>query len=97
MRLYVSKHSRVLACVVSQSSLYDCIKERQYDDPHLLVVKDTVQHGDAKEVTIGDTGVVRMQGHICVPNVNGLCELILGEAHNLRYSIYRVPQRYIRT
>ena len=26
----------------------------QYDDPYLLVLKDMVQHGDAKEVTIGD-------------------------------------------
>lgn len=26
----------------------------QYDDPYLLVLKDMVQHGDAKEVTVGD-------------------------------------------
>ncbi|XP_070054194.1 uncharacterized protein [Nicotiana tomentosiformis] len=33
--------------------------ERHYDNPHLLVLKDTVQHGDAKEVSIGDNGVVK--------------------------------------
>ncbi|XP_070034489.1 uncharacterized protein [Nicotiana tomentosiformis] len=32
-------------------------QERQYDDPHLLVLKDTVQHGDAKEVTIVDDDI----------------------------------------
>ncbi|XP_070046333.1 uncharacterized protein [Nicotiana tomentosiformis] len=69
--------SRFLACVVSQSSLYDCIRERQYDDPHLLVLKDTVQHGDAKEVTIGGDSVLWMYGRLCVPNVDGLRELIL--------------------
>jgi len=33
--------------VVSRSSLFDRIRERQYDDPHLLVLKDRVFHGDA--------------------------------------------------
>ncbi|XP_070034442.1 uncharacterized protein [Nicotiana tomentosiformis] len=59
-------------------------QERQYDDPYLLVLKDTVQHGDAKEVTIGDDGVLWMYGRLCVPNVDGLHELILQEAHSLR-------------
>nr|XP_016489097.1 PREDICTED: uncharacterized mitochondrial protein AtMg00860-like [Nicotiana tabacum] len=54
------------------SSLFERIKERQCDDPHLLVLKDTVQCGDVKEVTIGDDGVLGVQGHICVLNVDGL-------------------------
>ncbi|XP_070009926.1 uncharacterized protein [Nicotiana sylvestris] len=88
LRLNVSEPSRVLACVVSQSSLYNRIRERQYDDPHLLVLKDTVQHSDAKEVTIGDDGGLRMQGRLCVANVYGLCDLILYEAHSSQYSIH---------
>lgn len=88
VRLNISEPSRVLACVVSRSSLYDRIRERQYDDPHLLVLKDTVQHGDANEVTIGEDGALRMQGRLCVPTVDGLCELILQEAHSSRYSIH---------
>jgi len=44
--------------VVSRSSLYDRIRERQYDDPHFLVLKDTVQHGDVNDATIGDDGVL---------------------------------------
>ncbi|XP_070017405.1 uncharacterized protein [Nicotiana sylvestris] len=64
------------------------LQERQYDDPNILVLKDMVQHGDAKEVTIGDDGALRMQGRLCVPNVDGLRELILQEAHNARYSIH---------
>ena len=82
VRLDISEPSRVLASVASRSSLYDRIRERQYDDPHLLVLKDTIQHGDARDVTIGDNGVLRMQGRICVPNVDGLRELILEEAHS---------------
>ncbi|XP_070019671.1 uncharacterized protein [Nicotiana sylvestris] len=77
VRLDIFEPSRVLACMVYQSSLYDHIRERQYDDPYLLVLKDTFQHGDAKEATIGDDGALRMQGRLCVPNVDGLRELIL--------------------
>ncbi|XP_070009503.1 uncharacterized protein [Nicotiana sylvestris] len=88
VRLDISEPSRVLACVVSRSSLYDSIRECQYDDPHLLVLKDTVQHGDAKEITIGDDGALRIQGRLCVPNVDGLRELILQEAHSSWYYIH---------
>uniref|UniRef100_A0A1S3XDL7 Uncharacterized mitochondrial protein AtMg00860-like n=1 Tax=Nicotiana tabacum TaxID=4097 RepID=A0A1S3XDL7_TOBAC len=46
--------------------------------------EDTVQHDDAKEVSISDDGVLQMQGRLCVPNVDGLHELFLEEAHCLR-------------
>ncbi|XP_070034492.1 uncharacterized protein [Nicotiana tomentosiformis] len=88
VRLDVLEPSLVLACVVSQSSLYDRIREHQYDDPHLLVHKDTVQHSDAKEVTIGDGGMLRKEGRLCVLNVDGLRELILQEAQSSRHSIH---------
>ncbi|XP_070037158.1 uncharacterized protein [Nicotiana tomentosiformis] len=42
VRLDVSESSRIVACTVAQFSLYERIRERQYDDPHLLVLKDTV-------------------------------------------------------
>ncbi|XP_070022828.1 uncharacterized protein [Nicotiana sylvestris] len=63
-------------------------QERQYDDPHLLVLKDRVKHGDARDVTIGDDGLLRMQGQIYVANEDGIWELILEEAHSSRYSIH---------
>ncbi|XP_070025489.1 uncharacterized protein [Nicotiana sylvestris] len=88
VRLEISETSRVLACVISRSSLFDRIRERQYDDPYLLVLKDRVQHDNARDMAIGDDGVVRMHGWICVPNVDELRELILEEAHSLRYSIH---------
>ncbi|XP_070012917.1 uncharacterized protein [Nicotiana sylvestris] len=64
------------------------MRERRYDDPHLLVLEDKVLHGDARDVTIGNNGVLRMQGRIFVPHVDGLRELILEEAHSSRYSIH---------
>ncbi|XP_070002318.1 uncharacterized protein [Nicotiana sylvestris] len=87
VRLDISEPSQVLASVISWSSLFDCIMEHQYNDPHLLVLKDKVKQGDARDVTIGDDRVLRMQSRICVPNVDGLHELILKEAHSSRYFI----------
>ncbi|XP_070030888.1 uncharacterized protein [Nicotiana tomentosiformis] len=60
VRLDVSDPSGVLACVVAQSLLLECIKARQFDDAHLLVLKDTVQQGGAMEVMIGDDGIMRL-------------------------------------
>ncbi|XP_070010436.1 uncharacterized protein [Nicotiana sylvestris] len=68
VRLDVSKPSCVFASTVTCSSLFERIKDRQYDNPHLLVLRDMVRHGGAKQVTIGDGGVLRMHGRICVPN-----------------------------
>ncbi|XP_070055798.1 uncharacterized protein [Nicotiana tomentosiformis] len=47
-----------------------------------------MQHNDNKEVNIGDDGVLRLRGWICVPNVDGLKEFILKEAHSLKYYIH---------
>ncbi|XP_070045187.1 uncharacterized protein [Nicotiana tomentosiformis] len=88
VRLDVSEPSRVLAFVVAQSLLLERIKDRQFDDPHFLVMKDTVQRGGAKEVVVGDDGIMRLQGWNYVPNVDGLRDLILEEAHSSRYSIH---------
>ncbi|XP_070044903.1 uncharacterized protein [Nicotiana tomentosiformis] len=40
VRLDISKTSWVIACVVAQSSLLGQIKARQFDDPHLEVLRE---------------------------------------------------------
>ncbi|XP_070056577.1 uncharacterized protein [Nicotiana tomentosiformis] len=75
VRLDVSESNRILTCTVARSSLYERIRERQYNDPHLLFLKDTVRHGGAKQVTVGEDGFLRMQGRISVPNVDGLIKV----------------------
>ncbi|XP_070039592.1 uncharacterized protein [Nicotiana tomentosiformis] len=57
MRLDISEPSRILACVVSQSSLFERIISCQYDDPHLLVLNDTVLRDSAKKLTTGEDGI----------------------------------------
>ncbi|XP_070057355.1 uncharacterized protein [Nicotiana tomentosiformis] len=82
VRLDISEPSQFLACAVSQSSLLEQIKARQLDDPHLLVLIETVLRGGAKELAIGEDGVLGLQGRLCVPNVDGLRERILEEEHS---------------
>ncbi|XP_070006763.1 uncharacterized protein [Nicotiana sylvestris] len=88
VRLDISEPSRVFACFVAQSSLLGQIKARQFDDPHLAVLRETVLQGNAKEVSISEDGALRLQGRLCVPNIDGLRERILEEAYILRYSIH---------
>ncbi|XP_070050612.1 uncharacterized protein [Nicotiana tomentosiformis] len=71
VRLDTFEPSKVLACAVAQSSLFECIKARHYEDPHFLVLKDKILRGGAKEVVIGDAGVLKLQSQICVLNVDG--------------------------
>ncbi|XP_070034930.1 uncharacterized protein [Nicotiana tomentosiformis] len=80
--------SRILASVVAQSLLLEQIKARQFDDLHLAFLRATILQGVAKEVSIVEDGVLRLQGHLCVPNVDGLRERILEEAHSSRYFIH---------
>ncbi|XP_070050982.1 uncharacterized protein [Nicotiana tomentosiformis] len=88
MQLDISEPNRFLACVVAQSSLFEQIKARRFDDPHLLGLRETVLWGGSKEATISEDGVLRLQGHPCVLNVDGLREKILEKAHSSRYFIH---------
>ncbi|XP_070051161.1 uncharacterized protein [Nicotiana tomentosiformis] len=45
--------------------------------------RDTVQHGHAKDVTIANDGMLRMQSWICVPNVDGLREVRISETRRI--------------
>ncbi|XP_070030024.1 uncharacterized protein [Nicotiana sylvestris] len=63
------------------------IKTRQFDNLHLEVLRETGLQGNAKEVSIGEDGVLRLQSRLCVPNVDGLREKILEDAHSSRLSM----------
>ncbi|XP_070037037.1 uncharacterized protein [Nicotiana tomentosiformis] len=84
----VVPHDSLSAHVFARSSLFERSRDQQDDDLHLLVLRDTVRHSCAKQVTVGDDEVLRMHGRISVPNMDGLRELILEVAHSSRYSIH---------
>ncbi|XP_070054368.1 uncharacterized protein [Nicotiana tomentosiformis] len=58
-----------------------------------ILMREMVLWGGAKEVTIGKDGVLPLQGPLCVPNVDGLREKILEEAHRSRAERTGYPGR----
>ncbi|XP_070041113.1 uncharacterized protein [Nicotiana tomentosiformis] len=65
MRLDVLECNRVLTCMVPRSSLYERIRKHQYDNPNLFVLKDTMQHGDARRFLFEMMGVVDVGTDLC--------------------------------
>src|SRR5688572_29749912 len=57
-------------------------------DPSLVDLKKSVETKVIESFSKGGDGVLRYQGRLCVPNVDGLRELILEEAHSSQYSIH---------
>nr|WMB97139.1 hypothetical protein [Solanum aethiopicum] len=72
----------------SASSLVVEVKEKQDRDPVLLQLKDDVHKQKVLAFAKGGDGVLRYQGRLCVPNVDGVRERIMAEAHSSRYSIH---------
>ena len=50
-----------------------------------------------KSFSLGENGVLRYKGRLCVPNIDGLRNRILEEAHGSPYSIHPVQQKCIMT
>ena len=73
---------------VAESSLVSKVKENQYQDPILLEFKANIHKKRVLAFEQGVDGVVRYQGRLCVPMLDGLQERIMEEAHNSIYSIY---------
>ena len=63
------------------------VKEKQDQDPILLELKANVQKQRVLAFEQGGDDVLRYQGRLCVPMVDGLQERIMEEAHSSRYSI----------
>ncbi|XP_070008271.1 uncharacterized protein [Nicotiana sylvestris] len=73
---------------MTTSSLVTEVKERQYEDPVLAHYRDTAPQKEKTPFEIIGDGVLRYRGRLCVPNVAGLCEQVMGETHYSRYSIH---------
>ncbi|XP_070022110.1 uncharacterized protein [Nicotiana sylvestris] len=67
------------------------IKARQFDDPYLAVLREGVLQGSAKEVSIGEDVVLRLQDRLCVPYVDGLRERILEKHQRQRGLLQQMP------
>ncbi|XP_070017903.1 uncharacterized protein [Nicotiana sylvestris] len=70
------------------SSLVTKVKECQYEDHVLVHYSDITLQKEKTPFDITKEGVLRYQGRLCVPNVAGLRQQIMGETHYSHYSIH---------
>ena len=67
--------------------MIDEIKANQDKDPSFIKLRETVQSGQTSGFEIRDD-VLRRGNRLCVPDVDGLRQRILQEAHNAPYSVH---------
>ncbi|XP_070014978.1 uncharacterized protein [Nicotiana sylvestris] len=65
------------------------VKEKQYDDLLLVQLKEGIhKHKTIAFSLVIYDGTLWYQGLLCVPNIDGLRERIMAEAHTSRYSVH---------
>lgn len=73
----------------AESSLVVEVKEKKYNDPLLVQLKEVIHKHKTMAFSLGmGHGTLRYQGSLCVPNIDGLREKIMIEAHTSRYSMH---------
>ncbi|WMV41435.1 hypothetical protein MTR67_034820 [Solanum verrucosum] len=72
----------------SETSSASHVKAKQWLDPTLVELKETVLKKSIEAFSQGGDGVLRYQCRLCVLNVDDLRDQILSEAHSYRYSIH---------
>ncbi|KAH0781716.1 hypothetical protein KY290_001314 [Solanum tuberosum] len=93
VRLMDSTEGGVVVMNGDESSLVSEVKEKHDQDPILLKLKANVHKKKVMAFEKGGDGVLRYQGRMCVPIVDGLQERIMEEAHSSRYSIHPVEHQ----
>nr|XP_009779652.1 PREDICTED: uncharacterized protein LOC104228808 [Nicotiana sylvestris] len=60
----------------------------QYEDPELVELRERVPQQKNPLLELKRDGILRYRGHLCVPDVVGLRDRIMSEAHYSWYSIH---------
>lgn len=71
-----------------QSTLEEQICEAQPNDPEIRDIKLEMAEGKFKDFNKDDQDILWINRRVCVPDVDGLRQLILKEAHDSKYSIH---------
>ncbi|XP_070040126.1 uncharacterized protein [Nicotiana tomentosiformis] len=88
VRLDEKYDGRLIASMGAKSTLVEQVKAKQFDEPNLLKHKEGVLSDKIKNFSLDENGVMRLDGRLCVPNVEDLRRAIMVEAHSSRYSIH---------
>ena len=85
--LEVEDSEALLATFHVKPLLMDQILTGQSQDPQIIKLKEEIEKGKKAEFQIRDD-VLRRGNRLCVPDVDGLRQRILQEAHNAPYSVH---------
>ena len=72
----------------AESSLVSEVKEKQHQNPTLHDFMASVHNQRVLSIEQREYGMVKYQGILCIPKVDGLQVRILEEAHRSTYSIH---------
>ncbi|XP_070023123.1 uncharacterized protein [Nicotiana sylvestris] len=73
----------------AESSLVAEVKEKKYNDPLLVQVKEGIHNHKTTTFSLGmDDGTLHYQGRLYVLDIDGLQERIMAEAHTSSYSMH---------
>ncbi|XP_073031306.1 uncharacterized protein [Primulina eburnea] len=51
-------------------------------------IKEQIQEGKSQEFQTDENGVLWMKGRLCVPDIDGIREEVISEAHKSKFSIH---------
>ncbi|XP_070003276.1 uncharacterized protein [Nicotiana sylvestris] len=88
VRLVDSSNGGIALQNTTKSSLIAEVKERQYDDPELVKLREQVPQQKKPFLELKGVEVLRYNGRLCVPDIAGLRDMIMLEAHYSWYSIH---------
>ncbi|XP_075099287.1 uncharacterized protein LOC142176116 [Nicotiana tabacum] len=89
VRLVNSSEGRVIVRNREESSLVAEDKEKQYNNPIVVQLKEGIHKHKTLAFSLDmEDGTLQYQGRLCVLNVDGLRERIMAEAHTYRYSVH---------
>ncbi|KAL0313394.1 UNVERIFIED_CONTAM: Retrovirus-related Pol polyprotein from transposon.6 [Sesamum radiatum] len=86
--LEVDEVAGLLAALQLKPDFVNQIKEAQTRDPFLLWMLERMKQGKKPNFSIRADGVIVNGERVCVPDVDGLREEILREAHNAPYAMH---------
>ncbi|KAL0320173.1 UNVERIFIED_CONTAM: hypothetical protein Sradi_5278800 [Sesamum radiatum] len=88
VKFEVNNEAGLLATLQVKPDFVDKSKEAQIRDPFLLRMLEKIKQGKQPNFLIRTDGVMVNRGRVCVPDVEGLREEIMQEAHNAPYTMH---------
>ncbi|XP_075092443.1 uncharacterized protein LOC142172675 [Nicotiana tabacum] len=88
VRLHDTGDQGVVVQNIAGSSLVAEVEMRQFEDPELVKIKESIPFQKKQLFEQSDDGILKYKGRWCVPNVGELRKQIMIEMHQSRYSVH---------